>query len=228
MWNSFRSALKDDFNIVTVDLLGQGRSGNLGYTHTMEEHAEAVREVLNTLRIDRFTVVGHSMGGYVALALAEMDEHKVARMIMFHSTALPDTEERRTDRERVIKLVQRGKKVYINAVIPSLFAEENSSRLKKEIEEVIGTANAFSQQGIVANIRGMMDRKDRTSILKTGGFPKLIIHGEHDSVIQTQDIQKQASLNENIRLEILEGVGHMGHLEAPEKCIKLISNFSKN
>ena len=228
MWTEFVSELQHDFNIITPDLLGQGETGNIGYVHSMEEMANAVSEVLNAENINKYTVVGHSMGGYVALALAELNPEKVSGLVLLHSTANADSDERKKDRERVIDLVKRNKAVYIKTVIPSLFADGWRIKLKSGIQALIETAYSYSDQGIIANIRGMMDRKSRSNVLASDEFPSLIIHGELDPIIPTSDIKALANSNENVSLVILAGVGHMGHLEATDKCLKAITSFCKN
>jgi pimeloyl-ACP methyl ester carboxylesterase len=227
MWDDYAERLSSEFEVISIDLLGQGESGNVGYAHSMEEHAAAVATVLFTENVDKCTVIGHSMGGYVALALAEKQPDLISGLVLFHSTTYPDLEEKKKDRERVIGLVQRNKSVYVNAAIPSLFAEDSRAGLNDEIQSIIDIANGFSDQGIIANIRGMMERKDRTKILKTGDFRKLIIHGELDSVISTDDVKKIAALSDDIRLEIVPNIGHMGHLEAPDECFELIADFCR-
>ena len=228
MWDAYVSGLKSNFNVISIDLLGQGESGCLGYVHSMEEHAAAVATVLFTENVENCAVIGHSMGGYIALALAEKQPDLVNKLVLFHSTAFPDSEERKKDRERVISLVQRNKNVYVRTVIPSLFSEENRDRLKAEIQAIIDIAIGFSDRGIIANIRGMMERKDRTRVLEKGLFEKLIVHGELDEVIMKKDAESMAKLNDNVSLEVIKTVSHMGHLEAPELCLKLISEFCKN
>lgn len=228
MWNQFTDELSKIYNVIAVDLLGQGETGNLGYVHSMEDHAAAVATVLDAEKVETFTVVGHSMGGYVALALAEQLPALTKKLVLFHSTAYPDSEERKKDRERVIDLVKRNKSVYVRTVIPSLFAEHTRTELQSEIQDIIDTANGFTEQGIVANIRGMMERKDRSDILKNTDYPKLILHGELDSVIPTKSLEKLAALNSNISLQVVSNIGHMGHLEAPEKCLQVISDFIAN
>lgn len=228
MWNNYADELSKNYNVIAVDLLGQGETGSIGYVHSMEDHAAAVAAVLDTETVESFTVVGHSMGGYVALALAELLPAKIQKLVLFHSTAYPDSEERKKDRERVIDLVKRNKGVYVRTVIPSLFAEHSRTELKDEIQDIIDIANGFTEQGIVANIRGMMERKDRSAILKSISFPKLILHGELDSVIPTESVEKLAALNSNISLQVVSNIGHMGHLEAPEKCLRILSDFIAN
>lgn len=228
MWNEFATELGHEFSVIAPDLLGQGKTGNIGYLHSMEDMAEAVSMILTKEGVTEFKVVGHSMGGYVALALAERCPEKITGLVLFHSSSLADSMERKKDRERVIGLVQRSKRVYTKTVIPSLFADEWRIKLKNEIQKLIDTANSYSDQGIIANIRGMMDRKDRSHVLKNGEFPKMILHGNLDSVISTTDIQKQAELNSNIKLHQIDDIGHMGHLEAPDETLGILKKFCRN
>lgn len=228
MWSHYAEKLSTKFKVICIDLLGQGESGSTGYVHSMEEQAAAVVAVLFIENVEKCKVVGHSMGGYIALALAEKHPELIDGLVLFHSTVFPDLEDKKSDRERVIRLVQRNKSIYVNAAIPTLFAEHSCSALTSEIQQVIDVASGFLEQGIIANIRGMMERKDRSGILKNGKFRKLIIHGELDSVISLDDAKRMAVLNDEIQLEILEDVSHMGHLEAPEKCLQLITDYCKN
>lgn len=227
MWSQFANSLSNDFNILTIDLLGQGETDSLGYVHSISAQAKAVKAVLQKEGIESCLIVGHSMGGYIALELAHQQPEMVMGLILFHSTAYSDSEDRKRDRERVIRLVQRSKDVYIRAVVPSLFSDDTRDELSTEIQDLVETANGFTEQGIIANIRGMMDREPRENVLKNAAFNKLIIHGEFDSVISTEHIMAQAELNNNIELATVDGIGHMGHLEAPETCLHLISEFCK-
>ena len=225
MWDGYAEALAKHYTVICVDLLGQGETGCLGYVHTMHDHTEAVGAVLNAEGVNDFKVVGHSMGGYVALELAHMYPERINALVLFHSTAYEDSQTRKLDRERVIELVKRNKSIYVKTVIPSLFADGNRDNLNENINELAEIAQSFTDQGIIANIRGMMERHPRLDVLRSSLFEKLLLHGELDSVIPTSDMEKLAVLNENIDLEIVNGIGHMGHLEAPEKCLGIILEF---
>jgi pimeloyl-ACP methyl ester carboxylesterase len=228
MWNDYTSRWERDHQIIAIDLLGQGESGNLGYTHSMEEHALAVLSVLDAEQIGPCAVVGHSMGGYVALALAEKRPDQLTHLVLFHSTAFADSESKRQDRERVIDLAKRNKQIYIKAVIPSLFADQTRNGLSKEIEKLIEVANQFTTQGLIANLQGMKDRADRSKVLREEAFKKLIIHGEFDSVISLSDMKNLEALSPSIRLEVVSNIGHMGHFESPDECFALIDNMIAN
>ena len=225
MWNNYSNELSQSNNVICVDLLGQGQSDCLGYIHSMADQAEAVKTVLDAEKVQTCFIVGHSMGGYIALELARLNPEIITGLVLFHSTAYPDTEGKKVDRERVISLAQRNKGVYVKAVIPALFAESTMEGLRDEIAEVSQIALGFSLQGIVANIRGMMQRESRVDVLRNADFPKLIIHGNQDGVIPNEDIEEQSKLNNNITLKVVEDIGHMGHLEAPEKCLEPIKEF---
>lgn len=228
MWDEYAQKLSSSFNVICPDLLGHGETENLGYVHSMEDQADAVVAVLNAESVKACTIIGHSMGGYVALALAEAHPELVTRLALFHSTAYPDSDEKKKDRERVVDLVQRNKDVYVKAAIPSLFAEGNRESLKNEIQNRIDIANGFSAQGIIANVHGMKERQDRTEVLKNGSFKKLILHGELDPVIPTKDVEALAALSDDIRLEVVNHIGHMGYLEAPEGCLNIIRSFCES
>jgi len=227
MWDDLIKRLTG-YSIVAVDLLGQGETGNVGYVHSMEAHAEAVAKVLEAENVSHCTVIGHSMGGYVALALAELEPQLINGLVLLHSTASADSEDKQIDRERVIALVKRNMRVYVQAVIPTLFAESNRDKHKQDILNLVNVASGFTQQGIIANIRGMMERKDQSAILKAGSFQKLLIHGVQDPVLNTEEIIAFGQLDASVEVVCIENAGHMGHLETPEFVFSAVSNFCQN
>lgn len=225
MWDRLLPALEKTYTVIAIDLLGHGQTGCAGYVHGMELQAAAVLQVLNTEKVAQCLVIGHSMGGYVALALAETQPELMAGLMLFHSTVFADSEDKKTDRERVIGLVQRNQDIYVKAAIPSLFAAANQSVLQEEINGLVQIARNFPKQGIIANIRGMMERKDRSGVLASGKFKKMIVHGPEDSVISNESVSKMEKLDAGIKVRVLSGVGHMGHLEAPEISEQIITDF---
>jgi pimeloyl-ACP methyl ester carboxylesterase len=227
IFSTMAKELSKEFRTVCIDLPGHGKSGTLGYVHTMDDMAEAVRTVLDELGIEECVMVGHSMGGYVSLAFSERYPARLLALGLFHSSATADSDEKKKDRQRAIDLVMRNADAFISAAIPGLFAEASKEQLKPAIAELISRVQAFDSQGIVANIRGMMERPDRTDVLFGLEVPILIIHGQFDPVIPTEVILRQVALvNECIFVE-LKGAGHMGYLEAPDLCLSAIRTFAQ-
>jgi len=225
MWSELIPILSKRNKVITVDLFGHGKTENLGYIHTMEEQATMVRQLLKTLNIRKATLIGHSMGGYVALSFAELFPKNTKGICLMNSTAYPDTFEKKINRERAIEVVKQNYQTFIRISIPQLFSEENRILLKSEIEVVTSEALKTSKQGIIAALEGMKIRKDRTAILKNTVFKKLLILGKKDTVLNFDEHKKQIK-NTNTQLVPLSQ-GHMSHIENNIELTFALENFIK-
>ena len=136
MWNTTVAQLSKKYRVVCIDLLGHGKTDNLGYVHSMEEQAEMVKAVLNCLHLRKYVLVGHSMGGYIALAFAKLFPSNLKGLCLMNSTALPDTEEKKINRDRGICAVKQNHKTFIRIAIPMLFTKENRTIFSKEIKDI--------------------------------------------------------------------------------------------
>jgi pimeloyl-ACP methyl ester carboxylesterase len=223
MWQDLAPELSKKYRVITLDLLGHGESGCFGYVHSMEENAEVVRAVLSKLRIRKAIFVGHSMGGYVALAFAELYPEKVRALVLQNSTSKADSEERKANRDRAIKAVKKEHTTFVRLAIANLFCEENREKMKDEIEKVKLEALKTPLQGIVASLEGMKIRKDREALLSTATFPMMLILGKKDGVLNYEDNLKQIE-NTNIKLVTFPD-GHMSHIENREELKTVLLDF---
>lgn len=224
MWNAYLQELGRSHLVLAPDLLGHGKTPCLGYVHSMEEMAEAVLAVMDQEGVDQAAVIGHSMGGYVALALAENSPKCVSRYGLFHSTAKPDSDEKKKDRDRAIAVVKRGVRAYIRTAVPGLFNPGRTELLVDEIEGYTAQALKTSAQGVIAALEGMKIRPDRERLLHTGQHPVLLISGTHDPVLTPERMGNQHLAPKVVRYLELP-VGHMGFLEDPEACYQAIKGF---
>lgn len=228
IWNDFALQLNLKYRVITIDLLGHGKTDCLSYNHTMEDMAEAVHFVLKNLKVRKFFLVGHSLGGYVSLAMAEEYPDNIKGLCMFHSSARGDSAEKQKDRDRAIKVVKQNKNLFINEAIPNLFYTKNYP-YQEEIDAIKEMALTTSLQGIVAALEGMKIRMDREIILNFAPYPVLYIIGKEDNILPYQVLIEQASLPEHGSYLLLEEVGHMGFLEAKVKSLHALNSFfSKN
>ena len=227
IWDTFVSQLQADFSVLMVDLPGHGRSGVVDETHSMELMAECVLAITDQLGIDEFAVCGHSMGGYVSLQLASFHPEKVEGIVLFHSHAAPDDEQAKENRRRTINIVTLNRSNFIHQFIPDLFAEENKERLAGKIEILQNRAASTSAKSIVAALRGMMERKGSLDYLLSTEKPVFFIIGKQDSRMPYNKIIAQAMLPAHAEILLLDKVGHMGFLEAPEITFPAISDFFK-
>ena len=225
MWDAFIPEWSKKFRIITIDLLGHGETGCMGYVHSMENNADVVHEVLADLRLRKAILVGHSMGGYVALAFAELYPDVVKGLVLLNSTSRADSEERKTNRDRAIKAVKQSFQNFISLSISNLFSEENRERLSESIENVKKEALITPLQGIVASLEGMKIRIDREVLLHLTPYPKLLVLGKKDPVLNYEETKEQI---EDTLVQLLSFPdGHMSHIENQKALQRELIQFFK-
>jgi len=220
MWSRFVPKLSGNKTILTIDLPGHGKSGCIAKTHSMELMATVVFSLLNYLKIEKASFVGHSMGGYVVLAFAEAYKQKATCLVLINSTSEEDSLERKLNRERALKLISKNKAAFINLAIPHLFTEESQLKYTQKISDLKKEAHTFSVAGIVAAIRGMKDRKDRTELLENFKNKKYIICGEDDPIVSVSTSKKIARTTHS-ELLLLQG-GHMSWIENELEVLQVL------
>ena len=225
IWNYFSEKLSANYQVLTVDLPGFGKSSVFSQNHEMDFMADAVNQILEKEKIRECFVVGHSMGGYVALSLAEKFPEKMEGIVLFHSHAAADDEAGKTNRSRAMEVVKKNHKEFMNGFIPLMFAEENQKLFSEEIKNLQQLASTISAEGVVAALAGMRDRKDQTGFLEKFNGPVLFIIGKQDSRIPLEKILPQISVPKNCEAIILDGVGHMGFIEAREITFLALEHF---
>ncbi|MEN8186595.1 MAG: alpha/beta hydrolase [Bacteroidota bacterium] len=225
MWDEIVPHLAKRNKVVCIDLLGHGKTENYGYIHTMEEQSEMVKYILDHLKLRRYILIGHSMGGYVALDFAEKFSKNVKGLCLMNSTALPDDEEKIINRDRSIVAVKRLPEMFVKLAIPNLFSEKNKTVFVKKIKEITKEALMTSQQGIIAALEGMKIRKDRTAILQSSKFPMLMVRSKEDPALDFQSLIDQTE-NTSVLIHELPD-GHMSHVENRDELISAFKNFIK-
>jgi pimeloyl-ACP methyl ester carboxylesterase len=225
MWDNYITAFSKKNRVITIDLLGHGKTECLGYVHSMEDNADAVHAVLAALRIRKAIFVGHSMGGYVALAFAELYPDTIKGLVLLNSTAKADSTERKLNRDRAIKAVKKSYIGFVSLAIANLFSENNRERLSNEIEYVKTEALKTPLQAIVASLEGMKIRADREVLLHLSPFPKMFVLGQKDPVLDYEETKAQT---EKTAVELVTFPdGHMSYLENQEELTALLLRFFK-
>lgn len=222
MWSTIAEQLSENYTVITIDLPGHGKSPVLSETHSMELMAKVVHDFLSEQGINQAAFIGHSMGGYVALAIADLFPSTVNGVCLLHSGPFADTDERKTRREQMIATVNSKKEKLAKNVIPNLFYEGNKQKLKEEIKEAVIEGAKTPSKGIIAALKGMKERDNRVDVIKKASYPMHQILGAHDPLIA---IDKHLLLG--INTSILEHSGHMGHLEEQKATYVSINRFCK-
>lgn len=227
VWEEFVPLLYKNVRVITLDLPGHGISEVKGNVHTMEFLADTVAEGLRRLGVSRCTLVGHSMGGYVALAFLERHPDMLEGVVLLSSTPNADTPEKAENRRREIALVKAGKKDTLARVAPAAgFAPQNRLRLQDAIEDLADQVFLTEDAGIVALLEGMLLRKDRNELLRESPVPQLFLFGRHDAYIASDIAEALAAAHPQAQVAWLENSGHMGFLEEPAATAQAILKFT--
>lgn len=223
MWEYLIPNISKTHQVVCIDLLGQGQTECLGYIHTMEQMAEAVNAVLNHLKIKKATFIGHSMGGYVALAFAELFPQKINGLCLMNSTALDDSLEKKINRDRAIEAIKQNHKTFIRLSILNLFRPKNRRVYSNEIQKIIKETLQFPVQGIIAALEGMKIRKNRVQLFRDASYKKMMIIGRKDPALLYETLIEQTKDSD---IEIVEFPdGHMSYIENKEENTYKIMQF---
>lgn len=226
MWDFFEAEFSKKYRVITIDLLGHGQTECLGYIHTMEDMADAVYAILHELRIRKAIFMGHSLGGYVALAFAELYPDMMKGIVLQNSTSRADSDERKRNRDRAIKAVKQNYEAFVRMSIANLFSEENREKYAAEIEALREQAVKTPLQGIVAALEGMKVRNDREVILHFSPYPILLVLGKKD---QSLIYEEHADQIEGTGVKLVTyPYGHMSHIESRDKLLKEVLEFFKS
>ena len=223
MWKSVIPSLSIRNKVVSIDLLGHGKSDCLGYVHSMELFSETIDAVLKHLKIKKCTLIGHSLGGYVALAFADKNPAKVKGLCLLNSTSNEDSEDRKDIRTRANKMVQINFESMVKISISNLFYQENVALFTSEIEILKKEALTTSLQGYMAAQEGMKIRPNRNHILTNGAFKKILIIGENDPVLDAK-ISSEEAQKTNTEFVVFSG-GHMSYIENKLELITTLKQF---
>lgn len=218
--------LKENFTVLIPDLPGSGKSAYNPSLQSTEDFAEIIRLVLQQENIDRCFLLGHSMGGYIALAFAEKYPECLSGLGLIHSTAYEDSTEKKENRKRSIQLMEKyGGYYFLRSIIPNLFSERFAAAHPEIIGQLIEKGKNFETKALQQYYSIMMHRKDRTNVLRNITVPVLFIIGEYDTAVPVQDVLQQVPLPQLSFIKILPNAAHMGFLEDPEKVNEAIARL---
>jgi len=227
IWEDFTKELSNEFQVISIDLPGHGKSECIDSVHTMELMADVVKTVLDFLYVKECVLIGHSMGGYVTLAFVKKYPESLKGFGLFHSHPLEETEEGKKNRTRTIDEVKKDHVSFVNQFIPGLFAQENALRFDTQIKQLQSAAMQMSKEGIIAALEGMKQRENYSEILRNNPIPFLAILGKQDFRIPYEKMLPLFSLPDDSLICIINHVGHMGYFEAQNETLHVIKCFMK-
>lgn len=226
VWDKQIPYLEEHHQLIIPDLAGSGLSDFNTDIFSMDDHADVMGYILDDLELKAATVIGHSMGGYISLAFAERYPERVNALGLFHSSGYADSEEKKATRKKGISFIQQhGAAKFQEQTIPNLFSDISKQEHPGLVDEIIARFTNFRDESLVHYYEAMMQRPDRTDILKKIDKPVLFIAGENDTAIPLQHSLEQGHLPELSYFHVLKNSGHMGMLEETNSSNLFLENF---
>jgi pimeloyl-ACP methyl ester carboxylesterase len=226
IWSEWSKNLSQTHQVIVPDLPGFGESPlPLGAT-TLEDIADQISAFLSDQKIDKCFVAGHSLGGYVALALARKYPDLLTGLGLVHSTTFADNDEKKRNREKGIDHVNtHGMQAFSASFVPHLFYAQNLPKFRKEIESLKKIAADTPVETFEVYSRAMKNRQDSMHVWQEFEKPVFIIAGKEDSAVP---FSQSAEMIKNIRkgnFLVLDEAAHMGFIEQKEACLTFVRTF---
>ncbi len=230
IWKNQIDFLTTFCRVIVPDIPGSGSSSLLKNQETsIDDYAICIHQFIKNIlphQNTKFTLLGHSMGGYITLAFAKLFSQQLNGFGLIHSTAFADSEEKKLVRLKAIETInQYGAYAFLKTTIPNLFGADFKKKYSEQVEELIAKSKAFTETTLEQYYIAIMNRKDATNVLKESQVPVLFVMGTEDIAAPLQDILQQCHLPQHSHIHILENVGHMGMIEATNKVNNAINDF---
>jgi pimeloyl-ACP methyl ester carboxylesterase len=230
IWDQQIRFLKTHCRVIVPDIPGSGASDLLRETTNtiigINTYAAVINALLDHENIEHCILLGHSMGGYIALAFAEMYPERLEAFGLIHSTAFADTEEKKQIRRRGIEIIgEYGAGAFLKTTIPNLFGKSFKETQSQQIDVLIKKGQSFSSAALQQYYASMIERPDRTAVLQGNRLPVLFVIGTEDNAAPMADVMQQTPLPDISYIHVLPGIGHMGMWEAPDQLNKILLAF---
>ncbi|MBG9734799.1 alpha/beta hydrolase [Paenibacillus alvei] len=213
-WEELMPMLATSYRVIAPDLRGHGKSDSPVGAYTIEQMADDVLALADKLELTEFVLLGHSLGGYIALSFAQRFSSRLKGFGLVHSTSLPDTEEGKKNRLSVVETLRsQGIVPVVDGLVPKLFAPQHFDEYAIQVNKAKEIGYGTPPQGAAGAALAMKERPDRTAVLEASRIPVLLLAGENDQVV-TQEKAFTAS-GEHISQVTLEKAGHMSMMETP-------------
>ena len=225
MWRPQLENVPDGWRFIAPDLAGFGPDA-LAPVQSMADLADGVIEFLDAMRIEKATLGGLSMGGYVTFGVMRRDPERAVGLILADTRATADNEQGRAARSKMVETLRmRGVSAVAEEMMPKLLGETTRRNAPEVEARVRGLIEVNTPEGLAGAVTAMRDRPDSTSLLSSISMPTLILVGEEDVLTPPADAEAMRSKVSRAHLVSIPRAGHLSNLEAPEKFSAALSDF---
>ncbi len=225
MWDPQVGALVAECRCIPIDLRGFGESTAMG-PYSMDVYADDVIGVLDMLQIERATIMGLSMGGYVAMAMWRRHPRRIRALVLADTRAVADSIEAIERRREMIEVAEaHGSAAVANMQIAGMMGKTTRDK-RPDIYDAIHRMMAQAPAaGVIGALEAMIERPDSTPTLATVNVPTLIVVGDEDVITSPKESRIMQALIPGSGLEILPQAGHLSNVERPAAFNTVVSEF---
>ena len=221
LWDEVVPLLEDTFDVILPDLRGFGESTTVDSPYSMDDYASDIAGLLDQLGVQKAAIVGHSMGGYAALAFARLYPERVSGLGLVSSQVLADAPERKEGRYKSAADVSaNGIESVVATMTPKFTSDErlqSYARISMEQQQPAAYVGA---------LKAMAERADSTALLPSFSFPVVIVHGDTDALIPIDRAREVKEALPQAHLVEISGAGHIPMLEAKEKTAEALKHLA--
>lgn len=236
LWSHQVKSLSENYYLIIPDLPGSGQSEMLEGKCTIEDYAEVVKAIADKAIFQnkkknnlQFTLIGHSMGGYITLAFAQKYPELLNAFGLFHSSAFADDEAKIATRRKGIQFIEKnGSKAFLKTSVSNLFSENTQENRPQLITALLNIGEEILPQALIQYYEAMILRPDRTSVLKSFSKPVLFMIGKYDNAVPLNISLEQCHLPAISTIHILQNSGHMGMWEEEKLSSTYLKGFLDN
>ena len=232
LWDPQVKALKKHFHFIIPDIPGSGSSEMILGKVSLAQYADAMKAIADAEIMKRpktFTLIGHSMGGYISMAFAEKYPELLNGLGLFHSTSYADDEPKKEIRNKGIDFIKKnGAASFLKNTVQNLFSEKSKKDSPQLIERLLDISKDFTPAALIQYYQAMRDRPDHSSVLQKFQKPVLFIQGMHDNAVPLKSGLAQSHSPAICFFKILNDSAHMGMWEEDQEATAYMKYFLMN
>ena len=229
IWKQQINFLSKHYRVIAPNLPGvHCKPLHIHHSHapSIRNYVEVMHELMHHLHIEKYYVLGHSMGGYIGLAFADYYVNHVIGLGLIHSTTYEDSPAKKETRLKVAAFIQEyGTQKFLETSTQNLFGNAFKQAHPDKIQDVMDSVSDVSPEAMVQFVMAMRNRSAHTHMLTEQRIPIWMIVGEEDIAVPFEDSMQQTQLLPPNHVIVLKQVGHMGMLEATEQVNNALLGF---
>lgn len=220
LWDDVAPLLVDTFDLIIPDLRGFGESSTVDSFYAMEDFASDIAALLDQLEIQKTAIVGHSMGGYVALAFARLYPERLSGLALVSSQVSADAPDRKEGRYKsAAEVADKG----IGSVVASMTPKFTSNPKLQEFAHE--SMERQQPAAYIGALKAMAERVDSTPLLSSINVPVVLVHGDADQLIPIERAREVKTALRDAYLVEISGAGHMPMMEDPQKTAEALKHL---